>query len=149
MSDVAVRVKPVETVVKKWLERARAGQQLYAERVKEPRRDPIKAAISMRPTIEAKMAAKETWDKWEQKLSAVGFNGWLEAVLKKGVQRYPQGIEFGKDKFAQFYSQFKAHLEQGLPRIYAIQKRTLEDSIQRAAEMIRWNAKFRFMPRTG
>ena len=143
----AIKVKPVPLVVEKWLERARAGQKLYAERTKEPRRDPIKAAIAKRSDLEAKMARKETWDKWEARLSAVGFDGWLKAVQQKGVPRYPQGIEFGKDKFADFYEQFSKHLEAGLAKVLAMPKVTLEDSIRRAAEMIRWNAQFKYVPR--
>jgi len=147
MASDAISVKPVDLVVNKYLERARAGATLYAERTKTPRRDPTKAAISMRPTLEAKMRSKETWDKWEMKLSAVGFNGWLKGVQTKGVQRYPTGIEAGKDKYADFYGKFKAHLEEGLRQIVTMPKTTLEDSINRAAAMIRWNAKFRYVPR--
>ena len=143
-----IKVKPLDLTVKKWLERARAGATLYAERVKNPRRDPTKAAIAKRADLEAKMSNKTTWDKWETRLSAVGFDGWLNAVLNKGVQRYPSGIEFGKTKFADFYEQFSKHLEAGLSKVLAMPKVTLEDSIRRAAEMIRWNAQFKYVPRT-
>jgi len=145
--SAGIKVKPVELTVKKWLERARAGATLYAERVKSPRRDPIKAAIAKRADLEAKMQKKETWDKWETRLSAVGMEGWLKATLTKGVERYPRGIEFGKDKFADFYEQFSKHLEAGLAKVLAMPKVTLEDSIRRAAEMIRWNAQFKYVPR--
>lgn len=146
-TEVPVKVKPVDLATRKWLERARAGASLYAERVKTPRRDPIKAAIANRSALEAKMSQKSTWDKWEERLSAVGMEGWLNATLTKGVQRYPQGIEFGKDKWRGFYEQFSRHLEEGLRRVLAIPKTDLEAAIRRATEMIRWNAKFRYTPR--
>ena len=141
--EIPVKVKPVDLTVKKWLERARAGATLYAERTKSPRRDPIKAAIANRSALEAKMTRRETWDKWEERLSKVSFDAWLSAVQNKGVPRFTQGIEFGSKKFEEFYSAFSKHLEEGLRRVLAIPKTDLEASIRRAAEMIRWNAKFR------
>jgi len=142
-TEIPVKVKPVELTVKKWVERARAGASLYAERTKTPRRDPIKAAIANRPALEAKMSRKETWDKWEERLSKVTFDEWLRAVQEKGVPRFTQGIEFGQKKYADFYAAFSKHLEEGLRRVLAIPKTDLEAAIRRAVEMIRWNAKFR------
>lgn len=142
-TDLPVKVKPVELTVKKWLDRARAGAELYRERTRTPRRDPIKAAIANRSALEAKMSRKETWDKWEERLSKVSFDYWLKAVQEKGVPRFTQGIEFGQNKYSEFYTAFSKHLEEGLRRVLAIPKTDLEASIRRAAEMIRWNAKFR------
>lgn len=141
--EIPVKVKPVELTVSKWVERARAGASLYAERTKSPRRDPIKAAIANRAALEAKMSSKATWDKWEQRLSKVSFDDWLNAVQTKGVARFTQGIEFGQKKYQEFYSAFSKHLEEGLRRVLAIPKTDLEAGIRRAVEMIRWNAKFR------
>jgi len=140
-----VKVKPVDYVTQKWRARASAAVEDYKRFVQAPSRDPIAAAISMKETLMAKMRSDETWKKWEEKLSAVGFKGWLEAVLNKGVQRYPQGIEFGTKYYEQFYSEFSKHLEAGLEKVYSLPRVTLEDSIRRAAEMIRHNAQFRFI----
>ncbi|MCD6590272.1 hypothetical protein J7K74_03775 [Candidatus Woesearchaeota archaeon] len=112
--------------------------------IKQPRRDPIKAAISMRSTLEAKMADKSTWDKWQEKLEGIGFEGWLDATLNKGVPRFVPGIEYGFKYYKAFAEQFSKHLEEGLKKVLAMPKRTLDESIARAAEMIRHNAKFRF-----
>jgi len=143
-----VKVKPVDYVASKWKSRAQSAVEDYKRFVQSPSRDPIAAAISMKETLVAKMRSDETWRKWEEKLSAVGFKGWLEAVLTKGVQRYPQGIEFGSKYYEQFYSEFSKHLEAGLEQIYRMPRVTLEDSINRAAAMIRHNAKFRFIKKS-
>lgn len=143
----AVRIKPVDYVTKKWLERARAAVEDYKLGVQNPRRDPIKAAISMKDTLMRKMAARETWDKWEQKLSAWNLEAWSKRAVNVGANRYPTGIEASQDTFKQFYEQFSKHLAEGLPKVYSIPRVTLDDSIRRAAEMIRHNAKFRFIPK--
>ena len=146
-AEVPVKVKPVDLTVRKYLERARSATPIYEERIKNPRRDPIRAAISMRASLEQKMARKETWDKWEARLSMWDQASWIDVTLKKGVQRYAQGVEIGADRYRMFYEQFSKHLEEGLRRILAMPKDTLDDSIRRAAEMIRWNAKFKFIKR--
>jgi len=146
-AEIKIEAKPVELAAKKYLERARAGAKLYEERIKTPRRDPTKAAISMRDTLEAKMRDKKTWDKWEERLASVGFEGWLDATLTKGVPRYVPGVEYGFKYWKDFYEQFKPHLEEGMRKVHAMPRVTLEDSIARAAEMIRHNAKFRYKKR--
>ena len=142
-----IKIKPAEVVVSKWADRAKAGLELYRQFTQSPKRDPTSAAISMRSSLEAKMRAKETWDKWENSLRNVGFQGWLYGVQTKGVQRFPQGIDAGQPFYQQFYSQFAPHLAAGLAQIYRMPKATLEDSVARAAAMIRHNAKFKFQKR--
>jgi hypothetical protein len=88
------------------------------------------------------MAAKETWDKWEAALRYVGDEGWKDAALKKGAPRYTDGVTYGLPKFTDFASKFKAHLDAGLPAIRAMPRRTLDESIAKAAAMIKHNAKF-------
>jgi len=147
MATPEVRLKPTDIVVKKWADRAKAGVELYREFTRTPKRDPTAAAVAMKESLIAKMSARETWDKWESRLRNVGFNGWLYGVQTKGVQRFPQGIDAGVGYFEQFYQQFSRHLAAGLAQVYSMPKRTLEDSINRAAAMIRHNAKFKFQKR--
>ena len=145
MAEVPVKIKPVDYVVRKWLSRARGAVEDYKAGVQAPKRNPIEAAISMKDTLKAKMAAAETWDKWESKLGAWSLDGWIKRTLEIGAARFPQGIEASQIFFKQFYEQFSKHLEEGLPKVYAIPRVTLEDAIRRAAEMIRHNAKFKFI----
>ncbi len=86
----------------------------------------------MRKTLEAKMAAKETWDKWEANRRAVGDAGWLYGVKKKGIDRFPSGIDAGAPIWAEFYKQFKPHLEAGLSKVYSLPRATIDDAVKRA-----------------
>jgi hypothetical protein len=141
----SISVKPPDKVLEKWQKRAKDGKELYAYYVKLPKRSPTEAAISMRKTLEAKMAAKETWDKWEQNRRAVGDNGWLYGIMTKGLDRFPSGIDAGAWKYSEFYRQFKSHLEAGLPKVYSLPRATIDDSVKRAEVMIRHNATFRYV----
>jgi len=147
MATPAIKLKPIETIVQKWAERAKAGLELYKIYTASPKRDPTAAAISMKSTIQAKMSKPETWAKWENALRNVGFSGWLYGVQTKGVQRFTGGIDAGAPYMNQFMSQFLPHLAAGLAEVYRLPKVTLEDSIARAAAMIRHNAKFTFNKR--
>jgi len=87
MAAPEIRLKPVDIVVKKWADRAKAGVELYREFTRTPKRDPTAAAVAMKESLIAKMSSRETWDKWESRLRNVGFNGWLYGVKTKGVER--------------------------------------------------------------
>ena len=147
--EVVVRVKPVDKTVEKYFERAKLGVKDYEYYIQRPRRGPASAAISMRKTLEEKMAKKETWDKWEERLSGIGDAGVIDAALQKGVKRFVPGVEYGKKYFEQFYKQFSAHLAEGLKKVLAMPRVTLDDSIARAVEMIKHNAQFKFIKKFG
>ena len=142
-----VRLKPADRIVAKWAERAKAGLPLYAEFTANPKRDPTAAAVSMKSTWQAKVSSAETANKWEQALRNVGFQGYLYGVRTKGINRFPSGIDSGQVYMAQFMNQFLPHLAAGLPSVLRMPKTNIEESIARAAAMIRHNAKFRFQKR--
>jgi hypothetical protein len=142
-----IRLKPADRIVSKWAERAKAGVNLYAEFTAQPKRDPTAAAVSMKATWQAKVSSTETANKWEQALRNVGFQGYLYGVRAKGVNRFPQGIDAGTVYMQQFMSQFLPHVAAGLAQVYRLPKTNIEESINRAATMIRHNAKFRFQKR--
>jgi hypothetical protein len=136
--------KPAERWVGKYQARTSVARPDYEWGVQNPSRGPITAAIGAKETLMAKMAARETWDKWEAALRYVGDEGWKDAALKKGAPRYTDGVSYGLPKFTDFASKFKAHLDAGLPAIRAMPRRTLEESIAKAAAMIKHNAKFTY-----
>jgi len=137
-------VKSPDKWVSKYERRATVATEDYRDGVMNPSRDPIQAAISMRKTLEAKMARKETWDKWEAGLKYVGFEGWQKMALEKGVDRYAPGVRASLDKYADFASKFAEHLRKGVEEVHKMPKVTIDDSIKRAEYMIRHNAQFRY-----
>jgi len=137
-------VKEVDRWVKKYEERASVATEDYKYGVQNPSANPIEQAIVHRKDLEAKMRAKETWDKWENALKYVGLEGWQKGALEKGVARYSEGVRAGLNKYKDFASKFKEHLEKGVATVKAMPKTTLEDSIKRAEAMIRHNASFRY-----
>jgi len=137
-------VKPVERWLKKYEARTAVAVDDYGWGVKKPKRPPATTAIEFRDVLEKKMAAKETWDKWEGALKFVGDDGVIKAALEKGAGRYVPGVRFGLPKVKAFAEDFAPHLEKGVEKALAIKKITLEDAIERAATIIRHNAEYRY-----
>ena len=137
-------VKPIERWIRKYEDRASVAVEDYKWGVQNPSASPIEQAIAHKEDLMKKMAKKETWDKWEEALKFVGDEGWVKGCLEKGVDRYPTGIRVGVDKYKDFASKFKEHLEKGVAEVKKLPKVTLEDSIKRAEKMIRHNAMFRY-----
>lgn len=137
-------VKPVDRWVKKYEERASVAEEDYRIGVQNPKRPPATTAIANRKVIETVMARKETWDKWEAGLRAVGDEGVIKAAVEKGAPRYVPGIRAGLSKVRDFAQKFSAHLEAGQKQVLAIPKLTLEDSKKRMIMMMEHNARFRF-----
>jgi len=139
-------VKIVEPVIaaRKLLDRALASRDYFVYGVKNPKRSPTEAAISMADTWHAKVSAPETKAKWIENRKAAGDETWLAGLLGKGIDRWAPGIELGIGKYLSFAEEFFPYMAGGLAtKVYTIQKRTLDDSIKRVAELIRHNAAFK------
>jgi len=147
MAEAKVTAKPVDMSARKFLDKARAGKPFYAYFVHYPKRSPTDAAIAMKSTLVEKMKLDETWDKWEAKRRAVGDEGWLAGIELKGIGRFVPGIEVGAPRWQLFYEDFKPHLEAGMVEVYRLPRVTIDDAVERAATMIRHNAKYRYLPK--
>jgi len=135
-------VKPVDRWIKKYEARSAVATDDYKWGIENPARSPTGEAIAHRKDLEAKMTKKETWDKWESALKFVGDDGWRKGAIEKGVDRYAPGIRTGLPKMTDFANKFKGHLEAGVEAVKKLPKVTIDDSIRRATEMIKHNAKF-------
>jgi hypothetical protein len=140
-------IKPVERWSKKYEDRATIATDDYRWGIENPARSPTESAIAMKETLMKKMAAKETWDKWEEARRFVGDEGWRKGAIEKGVDRYAPGIRVGLDKYTDFATKFRDHMERKVEEVHKMPKVTLDDSIKRCIEMIKHNAKFRYKKR--
>lgn len=128
----------------KYEKRATIARPEYEAGVKNPKRDPIEAAIAQKETMVAKLTEVLAGNKWENALRFVGQSGWQKAALEKGASRYPEGIRAGIGKVKDFVGKFTPHLEAGMAEVENMPKRTIEESIAKSAAMIRHNAEFTY-----
>ena len=141
-----VSVKSPEIAAKKFLERASGARDYYLYGVHNPKRSPTEAAISMRSTLEQKMARKEVWDRWEERRKAVGDQLWLAKIDLLGADRYPRGVEIGAALWYDFFSKFDDKLNEVLTRVYSIPRVTIDDSVRRVETLIRGLYGWRYKP---
>ena len=64
-------------------------------------------------------------------------------LLGKGVDRWVPGVEFGIGKYLEFAAEFYPYMAAKIAEIKKMPKVTIEDRINRAAEMIRHNYNFK------
>jgi len=145
MATPEVKLKPVDIAVKKYYDRTRRPDY-YLAGVRNPKRSPTEAALSMADTWHRKVSLDETKEKWMKRRAAVGDEGWIAGIELKGVARYPQGTEIGSVKMMDFLNKFYPHLAEGLKKVYSIPRVTIDDSIERVATLIRHNHEFTYEP---
>lgn len=107
-------------------------------------------AVTVAPGAKA-AAQKQAWlarvqasaDKWARNVSRVSLDEWKSKMINVGIPRIAQGATANQDKMARFMNEFLPFLDRGVATVKAMPKVTVEDGIQRAVAMIRYNAGFK------
>jgi hypothetical protein len=133
---------------------AKGYQEKHARRLKASL-DDIAAGVkkvTVAPTLEAAKKIDKMRANWiraaddgkiEAGFKRVSLDDWKDSMLNKGVGNISRGIDGAAKKVEAFAEQFLPYLDAGVSKIKSMPDVTLEDGIQRAAEMIRHNAAFR------
>lgn len=106
-------------------------------------------AVQTSPGVLAAQAA----DKWLAKVTAskpkfiansqrVTLAQWQDAYIQTGLPRVSQGAQDKQGKYTSAMDDFLPYMARGLQQIDKMPTNTVEDSVNKAAAMIRWNAKY-------
>jgi hypothetical protein len=106
-------------------------------------------AVQTSPGVLAAQAA----DKWLAKVTAskpkfiansqrVTLAQWQDAYIQTGLPRVSQGAQDKQAKYTAAMDDFLPYMARGLQQIDKMSTNTVEDSVNKAAAMIRWNAKY-------
>lgn len=90
-----------QTVADKWVQRASAASQDYAQGVAQTDKDPTALAAANGARYIQGVQDAYNSGKWARRLQQVGKSGWQQAVASKGVVNYSTGVNASRDKFAQ------------------------------------------------
>jgi hypothetical protein len=107
------------------------------------------AAVTVSPGQKA-AAAADKWlmkvtgarDKFARRVGSVSLQDWQNAMTTYGINRVAQGAQSKQAKMASFMADYLPYLQQGVNKIDAMPKNTLEDGIARAVAMIQHNAAY-------
>lgn len=133
------RVTP-EQAANKWRDRlSGAGAEIQAG-VMAVTESPGAAAARSADLWLAKVTASKP--KWVRRVSAVTLQSWQESMVTKGLQRIQTGAQAAQPKVATFMAEFLPYVDQGVAKVKAMPKGSVEAGIARAGAMIRHNAAF-------
>lgn len=81
-------------------------------------------------------------DKWKRRVQSVSLQDWQRAATD-GVQRISQGAQTKQDKVGAHLQNFIPYLQQGMAKVDAMPKGTLQQNIARMVAMAQHNANYR------
>lgn len=81
-------------------------------------------------------------DKFARRVGSVTLSQWQQAMTSYGIARMGTGAQQKQAKFTGFMQEFLPYLKAGVDQVHTMPRMTLEDSVARAAAMIRHNAGF-------
>lgn len=134
-----VRVTPQQATAK-WLTGISGANERMKQGALNVKGSPGELAAAAADKWLAKVTAAKP--KFIANSRAVSKEAWQKAYIETGLPRVTQGAQDKQAKYTNAMTGFFAYMDRGLATIDAMPKNTIEDSIQRAAAMIRWNSKY-------
>ena len=134
-------------VANKWSQRLSGAQQAIIDGVNAVTQAPGAKAAAQADVWLAKLQASR--DKWVRNVSAVSLGQWQQAMTTKGVQRIGTGAQAAIPKMTAFMSQWLPYEQAGVQQLASMPRGTIDQNIQRAITMMRYNAQFVRKPYTG
>lgn len=106
----AIRIKPVDTLAKKFVARGVAASPDYQAGV-QAAPDQAQATLAAAATWAAAMQQSIANKSFEKGVAASGNEKWMRNTLSKGVQRFAGGIQQAGGDWAKGFQPFAAGLE--------------------------------------
>lgn len=133
------RVTP-EQAANKWRDRlSGAGAEIQAGVMAVVESPGVAAARSADLWL-AKVTASKP--KWVRRVSALTTQDWQQSMIQKGLGRIQTGAQAAQPKVQSFMEEFLPYVDQGVAKVKAMPKGTVEAGIARAGAMIRHNSQF-------
>lgn len=129
------------TVAQHWAERLGGSTDKIRQGVQRVTQAPgAKAAASANLWLARTQASV---DKYRRNVGRVSLADWQQAMEQKGLARVASGASAAVPKMTQFLTEFLPYVDSGAQQVRSMPKGGIEQSIARAAAMIRHNANFR------
>jgi len=138
-----VRVSP-EEFAEKWSRRLKSATEDIRKGVEKLDKSPTELAIKKKEKLKQRLIEAIDSGRWERGLQRVTLEDWKRAMISKGLNRIPAGVDEATPKVAEFGKALLSHIEGGQKAIESMPDLTLEDNINRMVTFIRHMSKFRW-----
>ena len=124
----------------KWLSRIQASTPEIQAGIQRVTQAPGQAAAKQGDVWQQNVVAAR--QKWQRNVAAVSLSDWQNAATQ-GVQRVAQGATAKQDKVGAHLQNFLPYLAQGMDKVNAMPRGSLEQNLARMVMMARHNANYR------
>lgn len=104
---MAITVKPIDAIAKKYVTRAGAAASDYQSGVQAPRQDWATATESASTTYAAGVQAAIGRNAFSRGVAAAGTAKWQRKALAVGPTRYTQGVQAAQGDYASKFAPFR------------------------------------------
>ena len=133
---------PVQ-VTEKLIRNLQAATESIRSGVQSVTTSPTEQAAEQADLMLLKITEAVNSGKWGDALRKISLNEWKNSMLEKGLPRISSGIAAAKPKIQAFFEQWLPWEKQISQHVKTLPRGTIEDSIARAAAVIRHNANFK------
>ncbi|MEM4013055.1 hypothetical protein [Metallosphaera sp.] len=136
------KVSPSE-FAEKWSRNLGASVEFIRRGVEKTSVAPSAKAIEAKEKMKRKLVEAIDKGVWENALKKYTLDQWKKDMIEKGLPRIADGADKARPKVEEFAAKLLPYIDAGLARIKELPSVTLEDSIRRATEWIRYMSQFR------
>jgi hypothetical protein len=105
------RVREVGYLAEKWSRKAGQAAPDYEFGVRNPTTDWQQATLQARDAWRAGIQQAIQENRWENAIRQTSTQQWAEAAATKGPQRYSQGVQLARDKWAREWEPYRQVIE--------------------------------------
>lgn len=96
----AINIKPLATIVAKYVQRASAAGQAYTDGINNPRQDYVAATVASANSWSAGVQQAINDGRFVKGVQVKGAAKWQQRSSTVGAQRYPGGISAGQNAYS-------------------------------------------------
>ncbi len=115
-----IKIKPIDQIVRRWVEGVRVATPAYTFGVQNPARDWAEATIAGAPAWFQGLQAAHAAGRFPEGVRKAGSVKWKNKTLTKGVQMWPIAVAAAEGDYRVGFGPFREAIAQGtLPPRYA------------------------------
>jgi hypothetical protein len=108
---MALAVKPMDRIKRKWVSATQANQGEYEEGIKNPRKDWATETANAEKNYNSGIQASIAQGRFGKGVRKAGTSKWQEKALSKGPGRWASGVALSADDYEKGFAPYRQVLE--------------------------------------